>query len=80
MRCTKSGRPIVYSLCQYGMRTSGSGGRRSAAICGARPATFAITGHSMTQIGFDKQAGLEKYSRRRDIGTIRTCWRSAMAA
>jgi alpha-galactosidase len=40
----KTGRPIVYSLCQYGRRTSGSGVRRWAAICGAPPATSATHG------------------------------------
>jgi len=35
----ESGRPIVYSLCQYGWTPHGSGRPRLAATCGARQTT-----------------------------------------
>ena len=39
-----TGRPIVFSLCQYGCAKLGMGRRRRAAISGAPPATSATPG------------------------------------
>lgn len=39
-----TGRPIVFSLCEYGMGALRSGDRKSAAISGGRRVTFVTNG------------------------------------
>jgi alpha-galactosidase len=57
-----SGRPIVYSLCQYGMLNVGEWGRRAGGNLWRTTRDIRDTWASMTDNGFEKQAGLEKYA------------------
>src|SRR5579885_735519 len=73
-----TGRPIVYSLCQYAGPRSGSGDLRWEATCGAPPATSTIPGNAWptlasTRTGCRSTPG-------RGTGTTRTCWKSATGA
>jgi len=57
-----SGRPIVYSLCQYGMLNVGEWGPKVGGNLWRTTGDIRDAWASMTDLGFDKQAGLEKYS------------------
>ena len=79
-RCKATGRPIVYSICNWGQRRRrGLWGRTRAATSGAPPATSATPGQH-DRASLDQQAGLEAVRARQAPGTTRTCWRSATAA
>jgi alpha-galactosidase len=73
-----TGRPIVYSLCEYGRFDVGAGAGRSAAICGAPPATSPTImrrwrGSASTRTASPNIPG-------RTASTIPTCSKWAMAA
>ena len=58
-----TGRPIVFSLCQYGLRRRvglGTEGRRQ--LSGAPPATSRDNWESMSKIGFEPADGLAPYA------------------
>jgi alpha-galactosidase len=57
-----SGRPIVYSLCQYGMLNVGEWGAKAGGNLWRTTGDIRDAWASMTDLGFDKQAGLEKYA------------------
>jgi alpha-galactosidase len=57
-----AGRPIVYSLCQYGMLNVGEWGRTVGGNLWRTTGDIRDAWASMTDLGFEKQAGLEKYS------------------
>ena len=57
-----SGRPIVYSLCQYGAQNVGEWGARAGGNLWRTTGDIRDTWRSMSDLGFEKQAGLEKYS------------------
>jgi alpha-galactosidase len=56
------GRPIVYSLCQYGKEHVETWGTAVGGNLWRTTADISDNWRSMTNIGFEKQAGLEKYS------------------
>ena len=57
-----SGRPIVYSLCQYGAQRVGEWGARAGGNLGRTTGDIRDTWASMSDLGFEKQIGLEKYA------------------
>jgi alpha-galactosidase len=57
-----SGRPIVYSLCQYGMLNVGEWGPKVGGNLWRTTGDIRDAWASMADLGFDKQTGLEKYS------------------
>ena len=57
-----SGRPIVYSLCQYGLENVETWGPAVGGNLWRTTGDIGDNWRSMTNIGFDKQAGLEKYA------------------
>jgi len=57
-----SGRPIVYSLCQYGMLNVGEWGSQAGGNLWRTSRDIRDAWASMTDLGFDQQAGLEKYA------------------
>jgi len=57
-----SGRPIVYSLCQYGMLNVGEWGAKAGGNVWRTTHDIRDAWASMAALGFDQQAGLEKYS------------------
>jgi alpha-galactosidase len=57
-----SGRPIVYSLCQYGLLHVGDWGTKAGANLWRTTHDIRDTWASMSELGFDQQAGLEKYA------------------
>ena len=72
-----TGRPIVYSLCQYGWDPCGSGRPASAAISGAPPATSRRAGKASTTFSSSRKASPPTPAPA--TGTIPTCSKSAMA-
>jgi len=59
----KQNRDILYSLCQYGMGNVSSWGNEVGGNCWRTTGDIVDTWYSLTHIGFDKQAGLEKYAK-----------------
>ncbi len=57
-----SGRPIVYSLCQYGAQNVGEWGARTGANHRRTTGDIRDTWSSMSDLGFEKQIGREKYA------------------
>jgi alpha-galactosidase len=57
-----SGRPIVYSLCQYGAQNVGEWGARAGGNLWRTTGDIRDTWRSMSDLGFEKQVGLEKYA------------------
>jgi len=57
-----SGRPIVYSLCQYGAQNVGEWGARAGGNLWRTTGDIRDTWRSMDDLGFEKQIGLEKYA------------------
>jgi alpha-galactosidase len=57
-----SGRPIVYSLCQYGAQNVGEWGARAGGNLWRTTGDIRDTWRSMSDLGFEKQIGLEKYA------------------
>src|SRR4051812_19629814 len=70
----KTGRNIVYSLCEWGNFTPWTWARASA-TCGARRATSATTGPACSPSSARTRRWIS--TRARGTGTIRTCSRSA---
>ena len=58
----KSGRPIVYSLCQYGMLDVGDWGAKVDGNLWRTTGDISDRWQSMNNIGFDRQPGREKYA------------------
>jgi len=58
----KSGRPIVYSLCQYGMLDVGEWGAKVDGNLWRTTGDISDRWQSMNNIGFDRQPGREKYA------------------
>jgi alpha-galactosidase len=58
----KSGRPIVYSLCQYGLFNVGEWGPKAGGNLWRTTRDIRDAWASMSDLGFEQQAGLEKYS------------------
>ena len=57
-----AGRPIVYSLCQYGAQNVGEWGARSGGNLWRTTGDIRDTWASMSDLGFEKQIGREKYA------------------
>jgi alpha-galactosidase len=57
-----SGRPIVFSLCQYGLRKVWEWGAASGGNLWRTTGDIEDVWKSMATIGFDKQTGLEQYA------------------
>jgi len=57
-----AGRPIVYSLCQYGLRDVGEWGAKVGGNLWRTTGDIRDAWQSMANIGFDQQPGREKYS------------------
>jgi alpha-galactosidase len=57
-----TGRPIVYSLCQYGLRKVWEWGVASGGNLWRTTVDIEDVWKSMSTIGFDKQTGLEQYA------------------
>jgi alpha-galactosidase len=57
-----SGRPIVYSLCQYGAQNVGEWGARTGGNLWRTTGDIRDTWASMSDLGFEKQIGREKYA------------------
>jgi alpha-galactosidase len=57
-----SGRPIVYSLCQYGAQNVGEWGARTGGNLRRTTGDIRDTWASMSDLGFEKQIGREKYA------------------
>jgi alpha-galactosidase len=57
-----SGRPIVYSLCQYGMLDVGEWGAKVSGNLWRTTGDISDNWKSMSNIGFDRQPGREKYA------------------
>ncbi|HTB10545.1 MAG TPA: hypothetical protein VK752_03190 [Bryobacteraceae bacterium] len=57
-----AGRPIVYSLCQYGMLNVGEWGAKAGGNVWRTTHDIRDTWASMAALGFDEQMGLEKYA------------------
>jgi alpha-galactosidase len=57
-----TGRPIVFSLCQYGLRKVWEWGAASGGNLWRTTGDIEDSWKSMSTIGFDKQTGLEKYA------------------
>jgi alpha-galactosidase len=57
-----SGRPIVYSLCQYGLEHVETWGPQVGGNLWRTTGDIRDDWRSMSEIGFDRQSGLEKYS------------------
>jgi alpha-galactosidase len=57
-----SGRPIVYSLCQYGMLDVGEWGAKVDGNLWRTTGDIGDRWQSMSNIGFDRQPGREKYA------------------
>jgi alpha-galactosidase len=57
-----SGRPIVYSLCQYGMLDVGEWGAKVSGNLWRTTGDISDRWQSMSHIGFDQQPGREKYA------------------
>jgi alpha-galactosidase len=57
-----SGRPIVYSLCQYGMLEVGEWGAKVSGNLWRTTGDISDNWKSMSNIGFDRQPGREKYA------------------
>ncbi len=58
----KTGRPIVYSLCQYGLQDVGEWGARVGGNLWRTTGEIQDNWASMSRIGFDQQIGREKYA------------------
>ena len=74
----KTGRPIVYSLCQYGRPTFGSGAADVGGNLWRTTGDIRDAWESMTRIGFSSES-ISRRCASPGIGTIRTCSRSATA-
>ncbi len=59
-----AGRPIVFSLCQYGLEHVETWGPQVGGNLWRTTGDIGDNWRSMTSIGFDKQPGLEKYAGR----------------
>jgi|SRR5579871_2096009 len=57
-----TGRPIVFSLCQYGLQKVWEWGASAGGNLWRTTGDIEDKWESMSKIGFDKQTGLEKYS------------------
>jgi alpha-galactosidase len=57
-----SGRPMVYSLCQYGMLDVGEWGAKVSGNLWRTTGDISDNWKSMANIGFDRQPGREKYA------------------
>jgi len=57
-----SGRPMVYSLCQYGMLDVGQWGAKALGRPSRTTADISDRWQSMSGIGFDQQPGREKFA------------------
>jgi len=57
-----SGRPIVYNLCQYGLLNVGEWGTKAGANLWRTGHDIRDAWASMAELGFDQEAGLEKYA------------------
>jgi alpha-galactosidase len=57
-----SGRPIVYSLCQYGLMDVGEWGAKSGGNLWRTGHDIRDTWASMAELGFDQRADIEKYA------------------
>ncbi len=57
-----TGRPIVFSLCQYGLEDVWKWGATVGGNLWRTTGDISDNWRSMSQIGFDKQVGLEKYA------------------
>ena len=57
-----SGRPIVYSLCQYGAQNVGEWGARTGGNLWRTTGDIRDTWASVSDLGFEKQIGREKYA------------------
>jgi alpha-galactosidase len=57
-----TGRPIVYSLCQYGQQNVGEWGAKAGGNLWRTTGDIRDTWESMTAIGFDKQFGWDRYA------------------
>lgn len=57
-----SGRPIVYSLCQYGEQNVGEWGARAGGNLWRTTGDIRDSWSSMVDIGFEKQMGREKFA------------------
>ena len=58
----KSGRPIVYSLCQYGNHDVGEWGAKVGGNLWRTTGDIGDRWQSMTRIGFEQQVGREKFA------------------
>jgi len=59
----KSGRPIVYSLCQYGWQDVGEWGAKAGGNLWRTTGDISDRWQSMMHIGFELQPGREKYAK-----------------
>ena len=59
----KAGRPILYSLCQYGLADVGKWGPAVGGNTWRTTGDIGNSWESVSEIGFDKQAGLERFAR-----------------
>ncbi|MGA3027883.1 MAG: glycoside hydrolase family 27 protein [Bryobacteraceae bacterium] len=57
-----TGRPIFFSLCQYGLQNVGEWGAQAGGNLWRTTGDISDTWASMSRIGFDLQAGREKYA------------------
>ncbi len=57
-----AGRPIVFSLCQYGLQNVGAWGPSVGGNLWRTTGDIRDTWESMSRLGFDLQLGLEKYA------------------
>ena len=57
-----SGRPIVFSLCQYGQENVGEWGAKAGGNLWRTTGDIRDTWQSMSNIGFDQQPGREKFA------------------
>ena len=84
-----AGRPMVFSMCEWG-RTSRGSGRQTSAISGARPADIypAFDGRMLDHTNWQQWGVLQILDAQEDrcatmpapaTGTIPTCWKSATA-
>jgi alpha-galactosidase len=73
-----TGRPILFSLCQYGWDSVWSGALRSALTCGGPQATSVLTGTACTSSSASRKAW--KNTRAPATGTTPTCSKSATAS
>ena len=79
-RCRATGRPIVYSLCQYGRDDVWKWGANVGGNLWRTTGDIRDNWESMSSIGFRQLLTIATIRAGPATGTIPTCWRSATAA